>query len=109
MPSRSDLSTAGPQSMAEVWIASGTNRRGGESPCAAARGIEPPPGGIYLDQEIDGWPAAKSLRCAATGDFDNRLDQHPGQTQFFGWFLGQQPHRLRACKAGVRQELVGHD
>jgi hypothetical protein len=39
-------------------------------------GIEPPPGGIYLDLKLGGKPAARSSRCAATGDFDGdgRLD-----------------------------------
>jgi hypothetical protein len=38
--------------------------------------MEPPPGGIYLEKEINGNPAAKSSRCVATADFDNdgRLD-----------------------------------
>jgi hypothetical protein len=43
---------------------------------AAAEGIEPPAGGIYLPQKIGGRDAARSSRCAATADFSNsgRLD-----------------------------------
>jgi hypothetical protein len=39
-------------------------------------GIEPPPGGIWLDQTIGGRKAARSSRCAAVADFDGdgRLD-----------------------------------
>ncbi len=43
---------------------------------ATTTGIEPPPGGRYLDQKIGGKPAPKSSRCAAVADFDGdgRLD-----------------------------------
>jgi hypothetical protein len=43
---------------------------------AATLGIEPPPGGIHLDEKIGGQPAARSSRCAVVGDFDGdgRLD-----------------------------------
>jgi hypothetical protein len=43
---------------------------------ARALGIEPPPGGSYLDEKLGGKPAAKSSRCAAVADFDGdgRLD-----------------------------------
>jgi hypothetical protein len=43
---------------------------------AESLGIEPPPGGIYLEEKIGGKPAAKSSRCAAVADFDGdgRLD-----------------------------------
>jgi hypothetical protein len=43
---------------------------------APALGIEPPPGGVYLEEPIGGKPAPRSSRCAATGDFDGdgRLD-----------------------------------
>jgi hypothetical protein len=43
---------------------------------AAALGIEPPPGGPYLEERIKGTPAAKSSRCAAAADFrsEGRLD-----------------------------------
>jgi len=34
------------------------------------RGIEPPVGGPYLEETIGGKPAARSSRCAVTGDFD---------------------------------------
>jgi enediyne biosynthesis protein E4 len=37
---------------------------------AAAEGVEPPPGGIYLKEEIGGKPATRSSRCAAVADFD---------------------------------------
>jgi hypothetical protein len=39
-------------------------------------GIEPPPGGIYLEEKLGGKPAARSSRCAATADFAGvgRLD-----------------------------------
>jgi hypothetical protein len=38
---------------------------------AAAEGVEPPPGGVYLEQPIGGQPAARSSRCAAAADFNN--------------------------------------
>jgi hypothetical protein len=43
---------------------------------ARLRGLDPPPGGPFLDEEIGGKPAAKSSRCAAVADFDGdgRLD-----------------------------------
>jgi hypothetical protein len=43
---------------------------------AEETGIEPPPRGIFLPQRIQGRPAVRSSRCAATGDFDGdgRLD-----------------------------------
>jgi hypothetical protein len=43
---------------------------------AAAEGIEPPPGGIYLPDKIGDQRAARSSRCAVTADFtgDGRLD-----------------------------------
>jgi len=43
---------------------------------AAEAGIEPPPGGPYLDQKIGARAAARSSRCAAVADFDGdgRLD-----------------------------------
>jgi hypothetical protein len=43
---------------------------------AVEAGIEPPRRGLYLDEPIGGEPAARSSRCAATGDFDGdgRLD-----------------------------------
>jgi enediyne biosynthesis protein E4 len=43
---------------------------------AAGRGMEPPPGGRFLDELIGGKKAARSSRCAATADFDadGRLD-----------------------------------
>jgi hypothetical protein len=43
---------------------------------AASEGIEPPPGGIFLDRSIGGRAATRSSRCAATADFDadGRLD-----------------------------------
>jgi hypothetical protein len=37
---------------------------------AAARGLEPPPGGTRQAQDIGGRPAARSSRCAATSDLD---------------------------------------
>ncbi|HZV05039.1 MAG TPA: CRTAC1 family protein [Gemmataceae bacterium] len=39
-------------------------------------GVEPPPGGIYLAENIGGKRAARSSRCAAVADFDGdgRLD-----------------------------------
>ncbi len=39
-------------------------------------GIEPPPGGEFLEEKIGGKPAARSSRCAVTADFkgDGRLD-----------------------------------
>jgi hypothetical protein len=37
---------------------------------ADAEGIEPPPGGIYLDEKVGGKPACRSSRCAAVADFD---------------------------------------
>ncbi len=39
-------------------------------------GIEPPPGGIYLEETIGGHKGARSSRCAAVADFDGdgRLD-----------------------------------
>ncbi len=43
---------------------------------AAVAGIEPPPGGVYLQEKIGGKPAARSSRCAAVADFTGtgRLD-----------------------------------
>jgi hypothetical protein len=43
---------------------------------AASLGIEPPPGGQYLPAKIGGKLAARSSRCAVTGDFDGdgRID-----------------------------------
>jgi hypothetical protein len=43
---------------------------------ADSLGIEPPPGGIYLEKKIGEKDAPRSSRCAATGDFDGdgRLD-----------------------------------
>jgi len=43
---------------------------------AAELGIEPPPGGQFLDTRIGRDPAPRSSRCAAVGDFtgDGRLD-----------------------------------
>jgi hypothetical protein len=43
---------------------------------ATAWGIEPPPGGMFLEKPIGGQLAARSSRCAATADFDGdgRLD-----------------------------------
>ncbi len=43
---------------------------------AEAAGVEPPLGGPFLDELIGGKRAARSSRCAATGDFngDGRLD-----------------------------------
>jgi hypothetical protein len=43
---------------------------------AKEAGIEPPPGGEFLEEPIGGKPAARSSRCAAVGDFDGdgRLD-----------------------------------
>jgi hypothetical protein len=43
---------------------------------ASEFGIEPPPGGIYQEEKIGPWKAARSSRCAATADFDGdgRLD-----------------------------------
>ena len=38
---------------------------------AEAEGIEPPRGGIYQEKPIAGQQAARSSRCAATGDFDH--------------------------------------
>src|SRR5438132_9267 len=38
---------------------------------AEAAGIEPPAQGRYLSRWIANMPAARSSRCAATGDFDN--------------------------------------
>jgi hypothetical protein len=35
-----------------------------------AFGIDPPPGGNYLEKPVGGQPAARSSRSAATGDFD---------------------------------------
>jgi len=37
---------------------------------AAALGIEPPPGGIYLEDRIGGQQATRSSRSAVTADFD---------------------------------------
>jgi hypothetical protein len=39
-------------------------------------GIEPPAGGTLLEESLEGVPAARSSRCAATADFDHdgRLD-----------------------------------
>jgi hypothetical protein len=53
---------------------------------ARAAGVEPPPGGEYLDKPIGGKPAARSGRCAAVADFDgdgqldliaNNFNDHP--------------------------------
>ncbi len=43
---------------------------------AAQAGIEPPPGGRFLEEPIGGRKAARSSRCAAVADFDGdgRLD-----------------------------------
>jgi hypothetical protein len=43
---------------------------------AADFGIDPPPGGILMDEKIGKYPAPRSSRCAATADFDGdgRLD-----------------------------------
>jgi hypothetical protein len=43
---------------------------------AAAYGIDPPPGGPYLEEKIGRFRAARSSRCAAVADFDGdgRLD-----------------------------------
>jgi hypothetical protein len=43
---------------------------------AKESGLEPPVGGIYLPNKIDGKEAARSSRCAATADFrkSGRLD-----------------------------------
>jgi hypothetical protein len=43
---------------------------------AATEGIEPPPRGIYQEEKIGDRPAARSSRCAVTGDFSGsgRLD-----------------------------------
>lgn len=43
---------------------------------ATETGVEPPRGGRFLDEKIGDKPAARSSRCAATGDFDGdgRLD-----------------------------------
>jgi hypothetical protein len=43
---------------------------------AEALGIEPPPGGIYLEEKIGSKPAVRSSRCAAVLDLDGdgRLD-----------------------------------
>jgi len=43
---------------------------------AGSSGIEPPAGGIYLDEQIAGKPAPRSSRCAVVADFDGdgRLD-----------------------------------
>jgi len=38
---------------------------------AEIAGIEPPPGGIVLEETIGGNEAARSSRCAATADLDN--------------------------------------
>jgi hypothetical protein len=46
------------------------NGDGTFSDVAAAAGIEPPAEGIYLPERIGGKRAARSSRCAATGDFD---------------------------------------
>ncbi len=37
---------------------------------ASAFGIEPPAGGKFLEEKIEGAPCAKSSRCAAISDFD---------------------------------------
>jgi hypothetical protein len=37
---------------------------------AREAGIEPPPGGEFLEEPIGGKPAARSSRCAAVADFD---------------------------------------
>lgn len=52
------------------------NGDGTFSNSAAQQGIEPPAGGEYLAEPIGGKRAARSSRCAATGDFDGdgRLD-----------------------------------
>lgn len=39
---------------------------------ARAEAIEPPPGGIYQEERINGKPAARSSRAAAVADFTNR-------------------------------------
>ncbi len=41
---------------------------------AEEAGIEPPPGGIYLEEKIGGAKAVRSSRCAATVYRDGRLD-----------------------------------
>jgi hypothetical protein len=43
---------------------------------AAALGIEPPTGGLYLDEKVGGKPAARSSRSAVVADFegDGRLE-----------------------------------
>jgi hypothetical protein len=43
---------------------------------ARSAGIEPPPGGMFLEEKIGGQAAARSSRCAAAADFDGdgRLD-----------------------------------
>jgi hypothetical protein len=44
--------------------------------CARLFGIDPPPGGKYLEEDIGGKPATRSSRAAAVADFTNtgRLD-----------------------------------
>jgi hypothetical protein len=43
---------------------------------AADLGIEPPPGGIFLEEKIGRWQGPRSSRCAAAADFDGdgRID-----------------------------------
>src|SRR5262249_58236883 len=45
----------------------------GVRPCAETarkRGMDPPRRGLYLDEQIDGFLACRSSRCAAVADFD---------------------------------------
>ena len=72
---------------------------------AKESGIEPPRGGRYMDRKIGGHRAARSSRCAATGDFDgdgrmdvvaNNFNDHPH------YFKNQFPNRN-----SVRFRLIG--
>ena len=80
---------------------------------AAALGVEPPNGGIYLDRDHRRPPAARSSRSAAVADFDGdgRLEIVDQQLQRPPLFPGQQvsPTELRRLSTDRNEEQSGCD